>query len=233
MCQITYFFGKRPKLSQKKSGTTFFLRPDIKFFLEFLDFFWFTISVILKMIILLYFFEKKADFQFFFLTIFFYKFYRQIFLTSFFQKKIFFECHFDGNACGELFFFQKFQKNMLLCLIKHFPHVSWNSSGLFSKKEVFLHIDFIVSSLHPDALLFWQKFSTNFIGIFFTKFFFTKKYFLMVILRVTLMANKFFFWNSKKKFRWGPKKHCSGHFLKQLGSFFKLASNLTHIFHSE
>ena len=24
MCQITYFFGKRPELSQKMSGTTFF-----------------------------------------------------------------------------------------------------------------------------------------------------------------------------------------------------------------
>ena len=24
MCQITYFFGKRPELSQKKSGTMFF-----------------------------------------------------------------------------------------------------------------------------------------------------------------------------------------------------------------
>ena len=133
----------------------------------------------------------------------------------------------------EIFFFQKFQIFFLLCLIKHFPHVSWNSSGLFSKKEVFLHIDFIVSSLHPDALLFWQKISTNFIGVFFTKFFFTKKYFLMVILRVTLMANKFFFWNSKKKFWTGLKKHCSGHFLKPHGSSFKLASNLTHIFHSE
>ena len=124
------------------------------------------------------------------------------------------------------------KKNFRSGLKNIVPDVSWNSSGLFSKKQVFWHLDFIVISIHPDALLFWQKFSTNFIGVFFLSFFFTKKYFLMVILRVTLMANKIFFWNSKKNFRSGLKKHCSGHFLKQLGSFFKLASNLTHIFHS-
>ena len=166
------------------------------------------------------------------MTIFFYEFHWRIFLRNFFQDFFFQNCHFDSNAYGELNFFQNFQKKLLLGLIKHFPHVSWNSSGLFSKKQVFWHLDFIVISIHPDALLFWQKFSTNFIGVFFLSFFFTKKYFLMVILRVTLMANKFFFWNSKKNFRSGLKKHCSGHFLKQLGSFFKLASNLTHIFHS-
>ena len=177
------------------------------------------------------FFWKKVDFHFF-LTIFL-PISLAKFFDKFFQDFFFLNCPFDGNSYGELKFFQKFPKKMLLGLIKHFPQVSWNSSGLFSKKQVFWHIDFIVISLHPDALLFWQKFSTNFIGVFFSKFFFTKKYFLMVILRVTLMANKFFFWNSKKNFRSGLKKHCSGHFLKQLGSFFKLASNLTHIFHSE
>ena len=126
-----------------------------------------------------YFFEIKVDFQFYFWQFFFYKFHWWIFLRKFFQDLFFQNCHFDGNAYGELNFFQKFQKKMLLGLIKHFPHVSWNSSGLFSKKQVFWHIDFIVISLHPDALLFWQKFSTNFIGVFFLSFFFHKKYFLM------------------------------------------------------
>ena len=55
----------------------------------------------------------------------------------------------------------------------------------------------------------------------------------MVILRVTKMVNKIFFWNSKKKFRSGLKKHCSGHFLNWLGSFFIAASILTHRFHSQ
>ena len=176
--------------------------------------------------------KKKLIFNFFFWQFFFTNFTGEFFWEIFFKIFFFQNCHFDGNAYGELKIFQKFQKKMLLGLIKHFPHVSWNSSGLFSKKQVFWHLDFIVISIHPDALLFWQKFSTNFIGVFFTKFFSTKKYFLMVILRVTLMENKIFFWNSKKNFRSGLKKHCSGHFLKQLKSFFKLASNLTHIFHS-
>ena len=39
MCQITYFFGKRPELSQKKSRTMFF-KARYHFFLEFLNFFW-------------------------------------------------------------------------------------------------------------------------------------------------------------------------------------------------
>ena len=142
--------------------------------------------------------KKKLIFNFFF-DIFFYEFHWRIFLRNFFQDFFFQNCHFDSNAYGELNFFQNFQKKLLLGLIKHFPHVSWNSSGLFSKKQVFWHIDFIVISLHPDALLFWQKFSTNFIGVFFLSFFFTKKYFLMVILRVTLMANNFFFLKFKKK----------------------------------
>jgi hypothetical protein len=32
MCQITYFFGKRPELSQKKSGTMFFKAQHQFFF---------------------------------------------------------------------------------------------------------------------------------------------------------------------------------------------------------
>ena len=44
-------------------------------------------------------------------------------------------------------------------------------------------------------------------------FFFYQKYFLMVILKVTIMVNKFFFRNSKKNLRMGLKKHSSGLFL--------------------
>ena len=50
----------------------------------------------------------------------------------------------------------------------------------------------------------------------------------MVILMFTLMANQKFFWNSKKYLRSGLKKHCSGCFLKQPGSFFKQASVSSH-----
>ena len=232
MCQITYFFGKRPELSQKKSGTMFF-KARYQFFFGISRFFLIHHKRYPQDDHSFIFFWKKSWFSIFFLTIFFYKFYWRIFLTSFFQDFFFLNFRFDSNAYGELIFFQKFQKKLLLGPINIVPHVSWNSSGLFSKKQVFWHIDFIVSSIHPDALLFWQKFSTNFIGVFFYEFFFTKKYFIMVILRVTLMANQIFFWNSKKNFRSGLKKHCSGRFLKQLGSFFKLASNLTHRFHSE
>ena len=106
------------------------------------------------MTILLYFLKKKLIFNFLFDNFFFTNFIGK-FLWQVFFKNVFFEkCHFDGNACGELKIFQKFQKKLLLCLRKIVPHVSWNSSGLFSKKEVFWHIDFIVSSMHPDALLF-------------------------------------------------------------------------------
>ena len=232
MCQITYFFGKRPELSQKKSGTTFF-KARYQIFFGISKFFLIHRKRYPQNNHSFIYFWKKSWFSIFFLTKFFLRILSANFFDKFFSNFFFLKCHFDSNASGELNFFQKFQKKILLGLTKHFPHVSWNSSGLFSKKQVFWHIDFIVISLHPDALLTWQKISTNFIGVFFTKFFFTKKYFLMVILRVTLMANNFFFWNSKKNFRSGLKKHCSGHFLKQLGSFFKLASNLTHIFYSE
>ena len=63
--------------------------------------------------------------------------------------------------------------------------------------------------------------------------FFYQKYFLMVILKVTIMVNKFFFQNSKKRLRSGLKKHSSGHFLNWLGSFFIAASILTHSIHSQ
>ena len=43
--------------------------------------------------------------------------------------------------------------------------------------------------------------------------FFYQKYFLTVILRVTIIVNNFFFRNSKKRLRSGLKKHCSGLFL--------------------
>ena len=34
------------------------------------------------------------------------------------------------------------------------PDISWIGSGLFSLQQVFWHVDFIVSSMHPDAILF-------------------------------------------------------------------------------
>ena len=118
---------------------------------------------------------KKSWFSISFFTIFFYQLCWQIFLTSFFYKKIILNGHLEGNNYGEYFFFSKFeiffrygQKTIVL-------DVSWISSGLFSLKQVFWHLDFIVSSMHLDAILFWQIFSTNFIGDFFLRTFFTKK----------------------------------------------------------
>ena len=55
----------------------------------------------------------------------------------------------------------------------------------------------------------------------------------MAILKFTLMANQKFFWNSKKNFRSGLKKHCSGCFLKQHGSFFTPENILLHRFHTQ
>ena len=144
MCQITYFFGKRPELSQKKSGTMFF-KARHQFFFGISRFFLIQHKRYPQDDHSFIFFWKKSWFSNFFLTIFFYKFCWRIFLTNFFLDFIFLNCHFDGNAYGEFKIFQKFKKKMLL----------------------------------------------------------------------------------------GLKKHCSGYFLKQLGSFFHKASILTHIFHSE
>ena len=132
-----------------------------------------------------------------------------------------------------IFFFQNSKIFLDMALKTIVLDVSWASSGLFSLKQIFWHLDFIVSSIHLDAILSWQIFSTNFVGKFFWQVFSKKKYFLVVVLRVTIMVNKFFFRNSKKKFRSGLKKHCSGHFLNWLGSFFITASILTHRFHSQ
>ena len=131
MCQITYFFGKRPELSQKMSRTTFF-KARYNFFLAFLKFFLFTISVTLKMTIKKYFFEKKVDFQFFFWQFFFYEFHWRIFLRHFFQDFFFRNCHFDSNAYGELNFFQKFQKKFRSGLKKHCSGCFLKQLGSFS-----------------------------------------------------------------------------------------------------
>ena len=129
--------------------------------------------------------------------------------------------------------FRNSKKNLDRALKTIVLDVSWNGLGLFSIQQVFWHLVLIVSSMHPDAILFWQISSTNFIGDFFYELFFSKKYFFMVILRVTLKVNKIFFGNSKKKISSGLKKHCSLCFLKPLGSFFIQASIFTHRFHSQ
>ena len=144
MCQNTCFFGKRPELSLKKSRTMFF-KADINFFWEFLDFFWFTIIVILKMTILIYFLKKTTDFQFFL----------QVLLVNF-------------------------------------------SDNFFLKWS------------------FWRQ---RFWGI---------KFFSEIPKKIGIGI--FLFWRSLFQFRtYILKKHCSGCFLKQLGSFFKIGSNLTTV----
>ena len=53
------------------------------------------------------------------------------------------------------FFFEIPKKNLDRALKNIVPDISWIGSGLFSLQQVFWHIDFIVSSMHPDAILFW------------------------------------------------------------------------------
>ena len=137
MCQITYFFGKRPELSQKKSGTTFFKARYQFFFLEFLDFFWFAISVILKMTILLYFFEKKADFQFFFDN-FFLQILSANFFDKFFSKKNFFWMSFWWQCLWGIIFFQKFKKKYVIMPYKTFSSCFLKQLGSFFQKASIL-----------------------------------------------------------------------------------------------
>ena len=140
----------------------------------------------------------------FFFTNFFYQFCWQIFLTSFFCKEIFLVVILRVTIMVNNFFFH-ISKNFLDQALKTTVlDVSWTSPGLFSLKQVFFHLDFIVSSMHLDAILSWQIFSTNFVGKFFWQVFFQKKYFLMVILRVMIMVNIFFFSKFQKKFEIGP-----------------------------
>ena len=122
MCQITYFFGKRPELSQKKSGTMFF-KARYQFFLEFLDFFWFTISVILKMTILVFFFWKKNWFSIFVWQFFFTSFICEFFLRFFFKWSFWWQ-HF----CG-INFFSEIPKKIVIgpekTLFRMFPETAW------------------------------------------------------------------------------------------------------------
>ena len=89
------------------------------------------------MTILLYFFEKKVDFQ-----IFFSQFFLQILLANFFDNFfldfIFLNCHFDGNAYGEFKNFQKFKKKMLLGLKKHCSGYFLKQLGSFFHKASIL-----------------------------------------------------------------------------------------------
>ena len=143
---------------------------------------------------------KESWLSIFFFINFFYQFCWQIFLTSFFYKNIFFKGHFKVKDYGEYFFFQN-SKNFLDMALKTIVlDVSWASSGLFSLKQILWHLDFIVSSIHLDAILSWQIFSTNFVGKFFWQVFLKKKYFLVVILRVTLNVKFFFFLEIQNNF---------------------------------
>ena len=47
-------------------------------------------------------------------------------------------------------FFKNSEKNWYQALKNIVPDVSWTNLGLFSNKQVFCHIDFILSSIHPD-----------------------------------------------------------------------------------
>ena len=55
------------------------------------------------------------------------------------------------NAYGESKKIQKFQRKNLDRALKNIVmDVCWLGLGLFSKQQVISHIDFIVTSMHPD-----------------------------------------------------------------------------------
>ena len=136
ICQNTCFFGKRPELSQEKSGTMFF-KVRSQFF--------FGISKTFLIHHKLYpqddhplnFFVKKSWFSIFFDN-FFYQFCRQIVLTNIFHKNFFLNGHYEGNAYAELKFFQKFWKKLISGLKKHCSGCFLKQPGSFFKQASIL-----------------------------------------------------------------------------------------------
>ena len=121
-----------------------------------------------------------------------------IFFDNFFYQKIYKNGHIEGNAYGELFFFQKFWKNFILGLKKHSLDVSWSSSGLFSNQQVFCHIDFILINMHPCALFFAKICFRILLATFFYKLFLQKNNFEWSSWRLRLWRNIIFLEIPKK-----------------------------------
>ena len=156
------------------------------------------------------------------------------FFDKLFSQKNNFEWSLWGQCLWRIKFFSKILKKKLYQALKYFvPVVCCSNSGLFSNKEVFFHIDFILIRMCPDVLFLWQKISNEFYWRFFFTNFFDKKIILNGHLEVYAYGESNFFLKFQKNFRSGLKKHCSGCFLKQPGSFFIQASILSHRFHTQ
>ena len=135
--QNTCLFGKRPELSQEKSGNVFF-KARSQLFFGISNFFLIHHKLYPQNSHSLKFFVKKSWFSIFFFNNFFYQFCRQIFLTNIFHEKIILNRHFEGNAYAELKFFQKFWKKLISGLKKHCSGCFLKQPGSFFKQATIL-----------------------------------------------------------------------------------------------
>ena len=134
----------------RKSLELSFLRPDLNFFLEFLIFFLIHHKLYPQDNHSLKFFVKKSRFSIFFSTIFFTNFVVKFFWQIFFTKKLFWMVILRAMLMLNWIFFKNSEKKLYQALKNIVLDVSWSNQGLFSNKQVFFHIDFILSSIHPD-----------------------------------------------------------------------------------
>ena len=138
MCQITYFFGKRPELSQKKSGTTFF-KARYQFFFGISRFFLIRHKRYPQNDHSFIFFWKKSWF-----SIFFWQFFLQILSANFFEKffskkKKFLNVILMAMLVGN-YFFSKIQKKYVIMPYKTFSSCFLKQLGsFFQKGSIFTH----------------------------------------------------------------------------------------------
>ena len=147
--QNTCLFGERPKLSQEKSGTIFF-KARSQLFFGISNFFLIHHKLYPQDNHSLKFFVKKSRFSVFFSTICFTNFVVKFFWQIFITKKLFWLVILRAMLMPNWNFFKNSEKNWYQALKNIVPDVSWSNLGLFSNKQVFCHIDFIFSSIHPD-----------------------------------------------------------------------------------
>ena len=141
-------------------------------------------------------------FNFFILTIFFTNFVVKFFWQIFFTKKLFRMVTFRAMPMANWIFFKSSEKKIYKALKYIVPVVSWSSLGLFSNKQIFFHIDFILIRMCLGVLFSWQKISNKFYWrLFFTNVFDKKNYFEWSSWELHLWWNKKFFEIPKKKLR--------------------------------
>ena len=133
------------------------------------------------------------------------------FFDKLFSQKNNFEWSLWGQCLWRIKFFSKILKKNLYQALKYFvPVVCCSNSGLFSNKEVFFHIDFILIRMCPDVLFSWQKISNEFYWrFFFYKLFWQKNNFEWSSWGLRLWWIKKILEIPTKKLRSGLKKHGS------------------------